>query len=291
MQRRVCTGALTTKRPVCLATGLLAELVATDPPDTVCLQEAYRNGADGAQTCDLIWVLPKEPVGNAPAHCSDLPFLTPTSGDTVSDWLPPANLCLVDKIEPPSQATSGEEGWYYDESDTGTCDAGALRFTERAIIPEGVRALFRCPTALGLSATGDLEPVDVNECTIADDSARHANTVGDPCHPPVPEGGFLESNVYVETGTTECGTGVCLVFHLRGDPSASCETDDAGATVCAPPDDDAHRISCSCRCDAAPGEPDACDCPDHFVCERVFDNLSPGLDGSYCVDLRAGRAQ
>ena len=174
-------------------------------------------------------------------------------------------------------------------SDTGLCDVpGALRFTERAIIPEGVTALYRCRSALGLSATGDLEPIDADECKLPGDSARHANTVGDPCDPPVPDGGFLESLAYVETGASECGTGACLVFHLRGDPSPSC---DAGAMACAAPRAFAERVYCSCRCDAAPGEPDACDCPDHFICVPTVFSGNAGVTGSYCVyaDTRNGR--
>src|SRR5688572_13208614 len=49
--------------------------------------------------------------------------------------------------------------------------------------------------------------------------ACEAPGVGDPCEPEeVPENGFQETEVYLETRSLQCRTRVCMVNHLRGDP-------------------------------------------------------------------------
>lgn len=95
--------------------------------------------------------------------------------------------------------------------------------------------------------------------------------VGDPCMPErVPQGGFVPSETYVETSSSECMTRVCLVRGLRGDPRPEC------ASGCADELEVAEHAYCSCRCDdegPAPG----CECPEGYACVRA------GRSGSYCA--------
>ncbi len=98
-----------------------------------------------------------------------------------------------------------------------------------------------------------------------------ADPLGDPCLPEhVPPDGFHASETYVESGSTECVTGVCVVHGLDGDPSPSCtDACESEATI-------AEHVYCSCRCDEQ-GPAPPCACSAGFHCE------SAGSVGSYCV--------
>ncbi len=102
----------------------------------------------------------------------------------------------------------------------------------------------------------------------------------------MPATGFDDQEVYLGTADSECGGGVCLAYHLRGDPSPSC-VPSAGATpgdthLCASPTDVQERMYCSCRCNAPDGYAE-CGCPDGFTCVDGLDQGSPELQGGYCV--------
>ncbi len=106
--------------------------------------------------------------------------------------------------------------------------------------------------------------------------------VGDPCTPEnIPPGGFDEREAYVETGSVQCRTRVCLVYRYQGDPTR-CEQEECADIEL---QDIADRVFCSCRCRAPEGQP-TCACPEGFVCteDYIINNaMVPGTQGAYCV--------
>jgi len=122
------------------------------------------------------------------------------------------------------------------------------------------------------------------------------SAVGDPCVPEaVPEGGFLDSETYLETSSVQCATRVCLVRGLDGDPNnlqedePPCPKDpipleSPSDSTCVFENDVERSVYCSCRC-GAPAESGlpTCDCPGGFICEEVLETGGDGLRGSYCV--------
>jgi hypothetical protein len=111
--------------------------------------------------------------------------------------------------------------------------------------------------------------------------------VGDPCTPEqIPEGGFNQSEVYVETSSVQCRTRVCLVFGLGGDPTNTQPDCPKGAESCVDQDEVDQRVTCSCRCRAPEGSnTPTCDCPSGFRCpeDPLLTQGEEGIRGSYCV--------
>ena len=107
---------------------------------------------------------------------------------------------------------------------------------------------------------------------------------GDECLPrTVPEGGFFESEVYIEVDSPDCSSGPCIVNHLQGDPT---ETDPGQQSYVSPAEIEL-RVYCTCKCAAEAAETIVCPtCPDEFECCPAFTIGPPDLRGSYCV--RAG---
>lgn len=129
--------------------------------------------------------------------------------------------------------------------------------------------------------------------------------LGDPCRVEVvPRGGFVRDEVFLELGSVQCRSRVCLAFGLSGNPNhvlgeSSCPCvdgtlPDADASVpCALRFDDCidrfeleRRMHCSCRCGLLPGTESSlplCDCPRGFVCEGERSQGGDGLAGLYCI--------
>jgi hypothetical protein len=118
----------------------------------------------------------------------------------------------------------------------------------------------------------------------AGSEAASVSHVGRACSPQsIPEGGFDDRVAYLGTSDDEsCGGGVCLVYHLRGDPREGCVSDSKSSTVCADPDEIAGRVYCSCRCDAPDGYAE-CKCPSGFSCQDVIVEGSANVAGGYCA--------
>ncbi len=119
-------------------------------------------------------------------------------------------------------------------------------------------------------------------------SACAPSGVGAPC---VPEAigaeGFNEREVTIETGSVQCRTRICMVFHLEGDPrrivgtascpsgASRCVVDDPSGTSIGLPNS-LDRVFCTARCVEGGSE-----CGEGFRC--VADGQ---LGGGVCVPSR-----
>jgi hypothetical protein len=113
-------------------------------------------------------------------------------------------------------------------------------------------------------------------------SACSTPAVGAPCLPEqIPATGFSSKEAYIESSSVQCETRVCLVYQLAGDPRDSCRP--GMDKVCAPKQDVADHVYCTCRCDAAGTGFSECECPDGFSCVEVLNQGDRGVRGSYCV--------
>jgi hypothetical protein len=301
----VCPAALATEAPVCLAWDNTAQVQIVNAPDLpnmkldlLCLPRHLTRDDSGKVPCTVTWTLLTDGSGDAPGHCSDLPFLTPSTDSTT---------CVVDQVAMNAGDASTAEGWYYGEEPAKQCsaalDPAAIHFTDAARAPEGVLVSLACAFVQEVAADGKLSSSDGEMCRLPSASAQDIKAVGEACLPkPVPEGGFSEQEVYVQTRSTECATGVCLAFHLNGDPTPGCTEADAGDTPacgarrlgdgahpecehaprCADPKNVDDRVYCSCRCKAPDGA-DECKCPSGFVCIDALQNAHDTLRGGYCV--------
>ena len=119
-----------------------------------------------------------------------------------------------------------------------------------------------------------------------DDANLIAEGVGTSCVVGlVPEGGFVSSEVYLVTESTECNfaptsgiTQVCMVFNLEGDPTTGCTEN------CSDPNEVTARVYCTARC-AGPNDGPYITCPSDFECTPILDDSQgdPDQAGSYCV--------
>ena len=114
--------------------------------------------------------------------------------------------------------------------------------------------------------------------------------IGDPCVPEsVPANGFDNREVYLETGSVQCRTRVCMVYRLQGDPRQVRDTDSCsdGSDTCVSQEALDQQVFCSCRCDVPAGDQantPLCDCGDGFDCvEDVVTTGGVGVRGAYCV--------
>jgi hypothetical protein len=111
-------------------------------------------------------------------------------------------------------------------------------------------------------------------CDSPEGEARNCGNsdVGEACLPRlIPEGGFEENEVYLETNSPDCETRVCGVFRFAGDP----RTSDPRLLE--------ERIHCTCRCQAPDKSTSTCECPADFECVKTMDMGGPGIRGGYCV--------
>jgi hypothetical protein len=106
--------------------------------------------------------------------------------------------------------------------------------------------------------------------------------VGAPCLPEqVPEDGFDASETYVEAGSLQCETRVCMVYRLAGDPREHCVA--TATRACADPAATVRSVYCTCRCDSDGTSGSDCECPTGYACEEALDQGGPGVSGKYCI--------
>ena len=107
---------------------------------------------------------------------------------------------------------------------------------------------------------------------LADDTSSPKAAFGAFCAPvSVPVGGFLESEVFVETESSSCETSFCVVYNLAGDPSPTCTEN------CATREEAEKRAFCTSTCTTS-----ADTCPEAYTCQRVLDFPVSGAT-DFCV--------
>ena len=185
-----------------------------------------------------------------------------------------------------NDGTKVSEGWFYDDfsSEVKTSCAGdtkqRIAFSSKATPPSGVVVKLDClnETASAPNTDPDSAP---NDCS-AGSAAASAKGVGHACMSDfVPDSGFDSREAYLGTADDDCGGGVCLTYHLQGDPRPSCSPAD-GSTTCAAASDVQAHVYCTCRCNAPDGYA-ACACPSGFSFVDVLEQGSDDVRGGYCV--------
>jgi hypothetical protein len=264
---------------------------------TTCLPHALARSADGRVGCKLFWELPppqSAPEGT-PSRCSERPYLTAAGGPSRlgGQRCEVAQAAIASDAE--RAAADPNAGFYYDDfSDRARRSClGPLRatiaFTEFAKPQLGIDVTLDC-FGLQIASSSDAAAPEASACNVAGPPVPWAaQSVGRRCTPTVvPDGGFSGNDVRIETGASDCGTGVCMVYQLDGDPRSSCVPPAPGALDgysrrCADPDQVAGHIYCSCRCDAADPSARTCACPHGFSCQPVLAQGGAALEGHYCV--------
>lgn len=274
----VCPAALAKDHTVCSASEV-SFVFSTSSPSVMCLPRPLPKDDLGQVRCQVLWRQNRPWIGHA---CSD-PFLSPGPDDST---------CLVNQVSASSLDASMSDGWYYDENYHDCPNPPlAIRFTLGALPPD-VNVTIHCDTvrtSADAEEDAGVSPSDESECVLPKDSARHSSSVGDRCEPQlVPEGaGFHEHEAWVETGSGQCGTGACLVYHVKGNPRPDC----TAPSYCADPAEAEDRVYCSCRCASPKNGPkvdssELCKCGDGFTCdEETISNGPEGLRGGYCIRI------
>lgn len=222
------------------------------------------------------------PVGTTTAVC------TAARGRTAGELDPATGraTCVVNQVSVPlgGPPPAGQEGFYVDtrpDPQTPAC-ASHIEFTTGGALVSGASAAVEC-----LAARVASQPRGTAACGVGG--------VGASCAPLRPaEGGcnpeqagadraacFHAAETYVETGSPDCRSGVCLVHRF-------------GEATLLPAQREGERrrrVTCSCRCAVPPSlaasvDPSSlCACPAGFVCREGVAGaaFSDALRGSYCV--------
>jgi hypothetical protein len=265
----------------------------------VCLSRPLQRGSDGRIPCKVFWDLPPRgfaPEGT-PVRCSERPYLA-AAGASANN--PEGRRCEVAQAAITNDgefaAADPSAGFFYDDfsENVRTTCAGPrkanIAFTDFARPPTGVSVSLECVELEVAAEAGDAGSVEPAVC-----SADYvppwpgAWSIGQHCTPrAIPSHGYDDREVWIETGTPDCGSGVCMVYHLRGDPRPGCVPGpavwtDPSPAVCAAGEEAASRIYCSCRCDAPDPAARTCACPQGFSCRPTLNQDGNALAGSYCV--------
>jgi hypothetical protein len=266
--------------------------VAADPDDFGTRRVFWEFGED--------LVLPNGEILRA---CDDVPYLEdPEPNDEGVKQLqleakmadnPTPLVCLVKQATRTPEGEFQSEGWYYGE-DTQS-GLRTLRYSSGVGYPPNEVTVWM--TRIGaevITRDGTLKVTDASVCSLPDDSAMHEADVGRSCSPSSSrEGGYGEAETVIETGSTQCATGACVVYRLAGDPKKPCgkKNDDRAcldlkswSDALASEEEIAKRVYCSCRCDAPDGDPgELCTCKSGFSCVPALFHAAPGVRGSYCL--------
>jgi hypothetical protein len=188
--------------------------------------------------------------------------------------------CEVKLVKPTAKWQDGIDKSMFCHPQQNTC---ALSCSSDADCPDA----WTCDSsAEALAGSGNRAFCTAKSCSAGAKSASN-DRVGHACLPQaIPESGFDDREAYLGTSDADCGGGVCLVYHLRGDPRPNCvptpTVTPADMRVCAAAAEVQSRVYCSCRCNAPDGYAE-CGCPDGFACVDVLDQGGPEIRGGYCV--------
>jgi hypothetical protein len=135
-------------------------------------------------------------------------------------------------------------------------------------------------------ALGD-NPVEIDPsfCVGLDDEdldGKVPSDLGVSCEPScVDRALYAEEEVYVNSGSSACSSGACLIYHWADSAAAPGAPDGDGV---AKEIDFEARAQCSCRCDSRGSGAPECQCGDGFECVDVVTDEGPAaLAGGYCV--------
>jgi hypothetical protein len=223
------------------------------------------------------------PTGTTTAAC------TPSRGRTPGEVDPATGraTCLVNQvpIAPGGPPPGGQAGFYVDtrpDPRSPACTAH-VELTSGASLVTGATATVEC-----FDARVNSQPQMSSLCA--------ANGVGGLCTPLRPTDGtcnpdqagadraacFYSAETYIETGSPDCASGLCLVNRFN---------ESAADTPAQREAERRRRVTCSCRCAVPPAlatsvDPSTlCACPVGFVCREGVAGVafSDALRGSYCV--------
>ena len=259
----------------------LQELMRPAELGATCFPRAQVRDANGRVDCKLYWDLPppeRAPEGT-PTHCSQRRFLKPAHGARVLREAS-ARMRRCDRQQKRLTAVDPDDGgWYYDDFSTDRrrqcigSDRARVAFTPysapRPASPCRSNASRRrcCRTQATPPAPMPLHAACPTSSARREARRRTMNGVGDRCTPTnVPATGFDNQRVYLETGSAQCASGVCMVYHLHGNPRPECmpclsfNNPSCDPSLRCAEGEVANRVYCSCRCDAGPDAP-GCECP------------------------------
>jgi len=260
---------------------------ASPPLNHLCFPNEVQPVSGGELSCEVVAV----PIsGDAAGFCASSPALSPTAPGA------PIAGCVLAQVD----GESSGPGWYFSQLDDEcpTNSQAGMRFTDDALSPVDFDLHVSCFAAV--VAAGDYVPaaaepnesiaVDPQDCRYA--AAAGAEGVGGACLPGyVPENGFDQRQVYIETDSAACPQGVCMVAGLVGDPRADCVPERVDGHLqhrCVEPGEADEYIYCTCDCGDLDGRP-GCECPTGYSCEHVLEDnpalQSPpdGSSGRYCI--------
>lgn len=197
-----------------------------------------------------------------------------------------------------ASGNAGAVGAYYDEASDQVHDRcgrarQGLAVDLGAFEPEGHSVTLEAQCRYGVAYLPGVDVLDnpddqvylsTDSCFFPDQASDAARWVGRSCEPRVvvPPDGFSAAEAYLDGASAQCGTGMCMVFHIHGRVDAAC--DETRGDHCVDPQGVEDRIQCTCRCDADdPGAAKLCQCPNGYQCVPMVKG-SGAASGSYCVD-------
>ena len=301
----VCSSESAEREPTCLVHEMWSNVQFFDvEPGWGRSDCKYRTPAPVATTECRLYVafdgiaLPSGQIAHA---CEELPFFEPLGAATEkalrrSLAVKGKTACLVRRVAGPERA---EQGWYETDHDTDPADIAMAGHSAAQLVPktcvsvtqavpigDGLEYSLSCTGAETVEGGRALHPRDAAQCSLPDVPERKLD-VGESCMTALPEFGWLDTSVYVETGSQACDTGVCLTYQFDYFPNCGSTAYESHCVVDEPPPFQAQidqRSYCSCRCDAPPGDPGSlCSCKEGFSCVPTLFDAPPGLRGSYCV--------
>jgi hypothetical protein len=302
----VCTQASSVAAPACVLNEWTAsvEFKLVEPVDPVYAICGPHRGDGDALSCKLYWSLDKDvlPSGESFHGCGDLAALEDVSADELRRWShPPAHVCRIKAVAVDNgQPAAGASGWYMDDFSTDFMRSCSPSSSMRLVVTVdtlpvapsaddpstlyGAMVTAFCEhTALVEDSDGSFASGDSAQCKLPSDSATFRSNVGKACLPEANnDDQYSELEAVLETNSTECDTGACLVYRLSGDPARGCTP--SRTHVCATEDELKAKAYCSCRCDAPDADPSSlCHCPHGFSCVPTLEDGPASARGSYCL--------
>jgi hypothetical protein len=256
-----------------------------------CLTERVHKSATDMAPCRAFFSLADPAV-----TCDSLGFATATD---VS--LPSATLCEIPQLEESQRAATPRfaTGWFIEGPplpDGDACSDGTgQRF--RLNGPPAVPAATRLSCGSAIAAPEDVSPaLRMGEQALLVQPSSCAGLPPLPMRVPedtgavcvsraIPPEGFFTDRTYIDVGSEQCTSGVCLVDATQSPSPWPCEAGTTGCSSDLPGLED--YTYCSCRCDAKGDDSRApCECPMGFTCVNQLlasDVVPDAVAGSYCV--------